>query len=349
VLSAVASGFILLGIAIVYADRGTLNLAQIAEYAQAGVASNAVWLALGFFVAGFGLKAAMVPFHAWLPDAHPSAPAPVSAMLSGILIKASGVYVIARIVFNVLGTSPAVGYVLMTMGALSMVVGVFLAVGQWDFKRLLAYHSISQMGYVLLALGVGVEALAKRQALASNWRGLSLLAIGAGLFHLVNHAAFKSLLFLSSGSVVHRTGTRNLKKLGGMGVKMPFTSWCTRVGSLSISGVPPFNGFFSKLLIVIAVVWAGHWFLGAVTVLVSFMTLLSFTKVQRYLIEGEVPKQLEGVRESPIPMLAAMAILALLCIGLGLLLPLHSGVLLEPATRSLAGEAVGYAMSVFGG
>ncbi|NIM31020.1 MAG: NADH/ubiquinone/plastoquinone (complex I), partial [Pseudomonas stutzeri] len=110
VLSAVASGFILIGVAIIYNLRGTLNLAQIADYMQAGEVNDAVWLAIGLFLAGFGLKAAMVPFHAWLPDAHPSAPAPVSAMLSGVLIKASGVYVVARLVFNVLGVSSAVAW-----------------------------------------------------------------------------------------------------------------------------------------------------------------------------------------------------------------------------------------------
>ncbi|MFO8007427.1 MAG: proton-conducting transporter membrane subunit [Candidatus Brocadiia bacterium] len=349
VLSAVASGFILIAVAIIYNLRGTLNLAQIADYMQAGDVNDAMWLAIGLFIAGFGLKAAMVPFHAWLPDAHPSAPAPVSAMLSGILIKASGVYVLARLVFNVLGASTAVAWVLMTMGALSMVVGVFLAVGQWDFKRLLAYHSVSQMGYVVLALGVGAHALAARTELVESWLPLAGVAVMAGLFHMMNHAAFKSLLFLTSGSVVFRAGTRNLKELGGLSGKMPFTSWCVRVGALSISGVPPFNGFFSKLLIVIVVAWAGHWFLAALTVLVSFMTLLSFTKVQRYLIEGEVPEHLQAVRESPAPMLLAMGMLAVLCLLLGVCLPLYRAFLLQPATNALLEQMAGYALSVFGG
>jgi multicomponent Na+:H+ antiporter subunit D len=349
VLSAVASGFILLGIGIVYSLRGTLNLAQIADFTRFAAPNDALWLAVGFFIAGFGLKAAMVPFHAWLPDAHPSAPAPVSAMLSGLLIKATGVYVIARLVFNVLGVSTAVAYVLMTMGVLSMVVGVFLAVGQWDFKRLLAYHSISQMGYVILALGVGAEVLARREAVTENWSALAFLAIFAGLFHLINHAAFKSLLFLSSGSVVYRTGTRDLKELGGMGRKMPWTSFFARIGALSISGMPPFNGFFSKLMIVIAVVWAGHWLLGAVTVLVSFVTLLSFIKVQRYLIDGEVPARFADIKESPLPMQLAMGILAAACVLLGVLVPLHMGTLIAPAAQALFGQIQGYAAAVFGG
>ncbi len=349
VLSAVASAFILLGIGIVYSLRGTLNLAQIAVFTQHGETSDAMWLAMGFFLAGFGLKAAMVPFHAWLPDAHPSAPAPVSAMLSGVLIKASGVYVLSRLVFNVLGVSSATATVLIGMGIVSMLVGVFLAVGQWDMKRLFAYHSISQMGYVVLALGIAAEALALREGLMPEWRKVAFLALFAGFFHLANHAAFKSLLFLVSGSVVHRTGTRNLKELGGLGKTMPWTSLCARIGALSISGVPPFNGFFSKLLIIIAVVWSGHWVIGALTVLVSFVTLLSFTKVQRYLIEGEASDRLAHVQESPFLMQAAMGILAAACVGLGLLLPLYMGGLLSPAAQAVFGQLLGYARSVFGG
>ena len=341
VMSAVASAFILLGIGIVYSLTGTLNLAQIADQSGAIGDNNALWLAMGLFLAGFGLKSAMVPFHAWLPDAHPSAPAPVSAMLSGLLIKASGVYVLARLVFNVMGVTQAFAVALMAMGMLSMVVGVLLAVGQWDFKRLLAYHSVSQMGYIVLSLGIGAE-----QLVAGN-TSIAALALFAGLFHLVNHSVFKSLLFLCSGSVVYGTGRRDLPELGRIQDKMPFTSLCTRVSALSISGVPPFNGFFSKLLIVIAVVWAGHPVLGLLTVLVSFVTLLSFTKVQRYLLEGEAPARLSGLKESPASMLVAMALLAILCVGLGILVPLYRADLLDPAAEALQ-AGLGYAREVLG-
>jgi len=342
VLSAIASAFILLGIGVVYNLTGTLNLAQVAGAVRTLGENNALWVATGLFIAGFGLKAAMVPFHAWLPDAHPSAPAPVSAMLSGVLIKATGVYVLARLVFNVLGATGASGTLLITLGMASMLVGVLLAVEQWDLKRLLAYHSISQMGYVVLALGIGVEAHVK------GAYAVAALAVFGGLFHMMNHALFKSLLFLCSGSVVYGTGTRDLHKLGGMGVKMPLTSMCTRIASLSISGVPPFNGFFSKLIITIAVVWAGHPILGLLTVLVSFVTLLSFTKVQRYVIHGSVPKRLSEVRESPVLMGISLAALAVMCLGAGLLLPVYKGTILDPARDALL-NGLGYVTSVFGG
>ena len=161
-------------------------------------------MAAAFFLMGFGLKAAMVPFHAWLPDAHPSAPAPISAMLSGVLIKALGVYTLVRVFFDCLVMNRQFAYVLIALGAASMVIGVFLAVGQWDFKRLLAYHSISQMGYVVLAVGVAGEMLVLGNT------AVAAVAVLGGLFHLFNHAVFKSLLFLCSGAAEYSTGTRLL-------------------------------------------------------------------------------------------------------------------------------------------
>jgi len=297
-------------------------------------AGPAVWLAAGCFIMGFGLKAAMVPFHAWLPDAHPSAPAPISAMLSGVVIKAVGVYVVCRLMFNVFGMSSAGGgmyaNVLIALGTLSMVIGVFLAVGQWDFKRLLAYHSISQMGYVFLGVGVGAAVLARGGPTA-----IAALAIFGGLFHMVNHAVFKSLLFLCSGSAEYAAGTRDLHELGGLKRSMPVTAGCCRVAALSIAGVPPFNGFWSKLIIVIAVAQAGYWMLAGMAVLVSFMTLISFIKVQRYALEGEPADKDRIVCDTPVPMRLAMVCLAVICLLLGVLAPVHKDRLISPATDVL--------------
>jgi multicomponent Na+:H+ antiporter subunit D len=315
VLGTVGSAFILLGVTVLYSLTGHLNMAKVAELLPAaGATGPAVLLAAAALLGGFALKAAMVPFHAWLPDAHPSAPAPISAMLSGVLIKASGVYALARVVFNVLGPSAPAAHILITLGAVSMVVGVFLAVGQWDFKRLLAYHSISQMGYVVLALGVAAEVMSR----SSPDRTVAGLCLFGGLFHLFNHAAFKSLLFLSSGSIEQRAGTRLLKQMGGLARRMPLTSFCCRVGALSIAGVPPFNGFFSKLIIIIALVLAGHPVLAGVGVLVALMTLLSFVKVQRYALEGEVGERTAAAREAPAGMCLAMVVLAVVCLAAGL-------------------------------
>ena len=338
VLGSLASTFVLFGIAILYNLTGTLNMAHVREQMPALVANKALYVAAGFFVMGLGLKAAMVPFHAWLPDAHPSAPAPISAMLSGVLIKALGVYAIARIFFSVLGPTPQYATVLMVLGGLSMLAGVLLAVGQWDFKRLLAYHSISQMGYVVLALGIGGAVLA-----SGGSRTVASLAIFGGLFHMFNHAAFKSLLFLCSGATEYATGTRQLKELGGLAHRMPVTSACCRIASLSIAGVPPFNGFWSKLIIIAAAVLAGYYWLAALATLVAFLTLVSFVKVQRYVIGGDLPARHANVREVPFSMCFAMILLAVVCVGAGILVPyMMAGegiAFLDQATEAVASGA----------
>jgi len=322
VLGTVGSAFILLGIAILYNQTGHLNMSEIAKILPQ---NNVVLLAAAFFLMGFGLKAAMVPFHAWLPDAHPSAPAPISAMLSGVLIKALGVYALIRIFFGVLAINSHITYILMFIGCLSMIIGVLLAIGQSDFKRLLAYSSISQMGYIVLAFGLAGELLLLKK---TSWANLALLG---GLFHLMNHATSKSLLFLCSGATEYATGTRQLNDLGGIKHRMPLTGGCLRIASLSMSGIPPFSGFWSKLIIVIAVMQAGHYWIGAIAILVSFMTLLTYLKVQRSVLDGDCSPLVANAREVPMAMCLAMVLLAIICVCAGLLLPWYKDVLFDPA------------------
>lgn len=334
VLGGISSVFILFGIGIIYNMTGHLNMAEISASLAAMTGDEGrmrvVWLAAAMFLMGFGLKAAMVPFHAWLPDAHPSAPAPISAMLSGVLIKAVGVYALARLLLNVLPPSAEAGYVVMTMGVASMVIGGLLAVGQGDLKRLLAYSSISQVGYVVLAVGLAAVLKAHHRSDA-----LVALALFGGLFHLFNHAVFKSLLFLCSGAVEQATGTRELARLGGLSSKMPLTSGCCRIGALSIIGVPPFNGFWSKVVIIIALASAGYWVLAVVAVAVSVLTLLMFAKVQRDVLDGEPSEATRGAREAPAAMGIAMALLALVCLAAGLATPQFKTRLADPAVESL--------------
>jgi len=330
VLGVIASTFILVGVAILYSLTGQLNMHKVAEGIAGMGQSPAVLLAAACLMGGLALKAAMVPFHAWLPDAHPSAPAPISAMLSGVLIKVSGVYAIARIIFNVLGVNPYYANILITLGVLSMVAGMFLALGQWDLKRLLAYSSISQAGYIVLAIG----AAAKIMTLPEPNVELAGLLLFGGLFHLFNHAAFKSLLFLSSGSIEQQAGTRQLKEMGGLSRRMPVTSFCCRIGALSISGVPPFNGFVSKLIILVALAMAGFSVLCAIGVAVAVGTLLMYIKVQRYALEGE-PAGKAAAKEAPAMMCVAMVILAIVCLSAGLaVIPLRE-YLFDPAGNVL--------------
>ncbi|OHD71092.1 MAG: hypothetical protein A2177_00340 [Spirochaetes bacterium RBG_13_68_11] len=331
VLGSLGSTLILFAIALLYGATGYLTMASVSQALAERAGSPLVVLAVVFFVVGFGIKAALVPFHPWLPDAHPSAPAPISAMLSGVLIKTLGIYALARLAFNIVGMDGTFATILMSLGVLSMTVGVFLAVGQWDLKRLLAYHSISQMGYVILGLGLGGYLLATGGSAAT-----ASLAMLGGLFHLANHAVFKSLLFLCSGSIEQATGTRQLKEMGGLGERMPITRATCTIASLSIAGVPPFNGFWSKLLIVIACFQAGFHGLAAVTLLVSFVTLVSFLKVLRYAFLGSLPEALRTVRESPFLMSLAMVLLAVLCAGMGLLLVGGAReAILQPAVNAL--------------
>lgn len=319
VMSTVGSLFILIGIVFLYSYTSTLNMADMAVIlAEKGVGNVGLMVSV-LFIMGFGLKAALVPFHAWLPDAHPSAPAPISAMLSGVLIKSLGVYTICRIFFNVIGLSLKLSSLLMFLGALSMVIGVFLAIGQWDLKRLLAYHSISQIGYVILGIGIGTP-----------------LGILGGLFHLFNHSVFKSLLFLNAGAVEYSTGTRDLQKMGGLGERMPVTSTTSLTASMSIAGIPPFTGFWSKLLIIIAAVSAGHIGYAFWAVLASILTLASFTKVMKYGFFGKLREKWSTIKEAPLFMVLAMISLAFICIVGGvLLLPGIREVFLKPAVDVL--------------
>jgi len=332
VMSTVGSLFILLGIVFLYSYTSTLNMADMANILAQKGANNITIMVSVLFIMGFGLKAALVPFHAWLPDAHPSAPAPISAMLSGVLIKSLGVYTLCRIFYNVIGINSSLSLVLMVLGTLSMVIGVFLAIGQWDFKRLLAYHSISQIGYVILGIGLGTP-----------------LGIIGGLFHLFNHSVFKALLFLNSGAVEYATGTRDLQKMGGLMTKMPITGTTTLVASMSIAGIPPFNGFWSKLIIIIACVQANRLGYAFWAVLASILTLASFMKVMKYAFFGKLRDKWNKVEEVPVFMKFAMIILALICVVGGvLLIPNINEVFLKPASDVLL-EGTKYADIIFKG
>ena len=344
VLGGLASFLILFGIGFIYWKTKTLNIADIKEVFSAGYDKSYYLFVQILILSGFGLKAAIIPFHAWLPDAHSSAPSPISAMLSGVLIKAVGIYVIIRLFFNMFNVSEGMAVLITTLGALSMAIGVFLAIGQWDIKRLLAYHSISQMGYVVLAVGIGLILISRGLK-----QEVAVLAIGGGLFHLINHAAFKSLLFLNAGAIEYRTGTRNLKDMGGLGRYMPATSSTSFIASMSISGIPPFNGFFSKLIIIIAAVMAGFYLLAALAVIVSIITLASFLKFQRYAFYN---KSVEGTetypKEVPFPMVFSMVILSIFCILLSLLaFPQIRDAVLTPAINILIDPAK-YSSTILG-
>lgn len=319
VLGSVASTFILLSIGMILGNVSTLNMADISRSLDFSKSGALIQYCLALFIMGFGLKTALIPFHAWLPDAHPAAPAPMSAMLSGVVIKTIGVYALIRVIFNIIGFSQIVSSILISLGIVSMAGGVLLAIGQWDFKRLLAYHSISQIGYVIFGIGLGTP-----------------LGIIGGLFHLFNHSLFKSLLFLNAGAVEYSTGTRRLEKLGGLSSNMPVTGVTSLIASLSIAGIPPLCGFWSKLIIIIAAFEANKIIGAWVAIIVGVITLASFIKVQKYAFSRKADdRALSSVKEVPFWMKLSMVILAVLCVAVGVFFAPFIRTVIEPAVRVL--------------
>lgn len=332
IMGAIASVFILLGIALLYSYTSTLNMADIALIVSGNPGSVLVSFVSVLFLAGFGLKAALVPFHAWLPDAHSSAPSPVSAMLSGVFVKTLGLYALSRVFFNLFSISSGkVFFALMFFGVLSMVVGALLAMAQTDIKRMLAYSTISQVGYIAFAFGVGTP-----------------LAIAGGLFHILNHAASKSLLFLNAGAIEHATGTRDINKLGGLNQKIPLVGFTSLFGSMSISGVPPFGGFWSKLMIITAAVQAGHIVFSIVAILVSVLTLVYYLKFQSFVFFGKLRSGMkEDLKSLHFGMKFSMVVLAVICLLTGMVFLPQLKLALDSAVNALlVGNGYGAAVII---
>jgi multicomponent Na+:H+ antiporter subunit D len=212
-----------------------------------------------------------------------------------------------------------------------MVLGALLAFRQWDLKRLLAYSSISQIGYVVMSIGMALVIISR-----NGDKTIAALAIAGGLYHLINHAVFKGLLFLDAGSLEYRAQTRNLREMGGMAGSMPVTSSTSFIASMSISGLPPFNGFFSKLIIVIAAIQAGFFLLAALAIIVSIITLAYFLKFNRYAFFNKNPDPDSLFKEVPFTMMFTMITLGLMCFALSILaFPGIRDLLLKPAVDIL--------------
>jgi len=305
------------------------------------------------FFFGFGVKAGMIPVHIWLPAAHPAAPSNVSALMSAILIK-TGIYGIIRIAFDLLGIPPLwCGLLVLTAGTASAILGVLYALIEPDLKRMLAYSTIENAGIILMALG---GAMVFRSYSRPT---LAAVALVACLFHIFNHAIFKSLLFLSAGAVVHATGSRNLERMGGLIRPMPLTALCFLVGAIAISGLPPLNGFVSEWLTYQALL-GGFGSTPSLTRIVfpvagSLLALtgaLAATCFVRAFGIGflALPRssQAAHVHEAHPAMLAGMGTLALLCIGLGLGATLWLPIL-DPLTNQLLGVRMSSNLVVSGG
>ena len=325
VVGSIGSTCILVGTSMLYAQAHTLNLAQLAQVIP-GNLNTATKVAFALLFVGFGTKAFIVPFHPLAADAHGAAPASISVMISGVLTK-SGIYGIIRLTYFLFQTMNlgTMQFLLVFIGSLSMFICVTMALAQHDFKRLLAFHSISQIGYVLTAVGL-----------------CTALGVSAGLYHAMNHTLFKGLLFLAAGAVLHETGTTDLGKLGGLSRKMPHTTVLFLIGAFSISGIPPFNGFASKWMIYQATYQKavesgniGFLLVTIIALVTSVLTLASFVKVSQSVFFGQLPKELENVKEVPFGMRFAMGIFALLCVLTGLFPNLVTTYITEPAARAV--------------
>lgn len=314
VFSQVGAMFILAGFGLMYAASGSLG------FSVAGLDTTAKILIFLLCFVGFGSKAGIFPFHVWLPHAHPAAPSHISAVMSGVMIK-TGIYGIIRIYDLLDLQTPLFGEIVILAGIVSGILGVVYALGQHDLKRLLAYHSVENIGIILIGLGLGM------MGLAVNSPVMAVLGFTGGLLHVLNHAVFKSLLFLGAGVVIQKTGTRSIDALGGLMKKMRVTGITFLIGSLAISGLPPLNGFVSEFFVYLGgfqAVGAGGMplVMGLAAIIglaiIGGLALACFTKVVGVVFQGEPRTGAAGdVDERGSSMLSPMVILALACVVIG--------------------------------
>ncbi len=317
VFSHVGAMFIFAAFGVIFAGTGSLGFDG-----AAGLSDGAKILVFVLALVGFGSKAGVFPIHFWLPHAHPAAPSHISALMSGVMIK-TGIFAIVKIVGVLQHGTALFGQILLTLGVVSGVLGVVYALGQRDLKRLLAYSSVENIGIVLIGLGIGLIGAAKGSPL------MAALGFAGGLLHVLNHACFKSLLFLGAGMVLHQTGTRAIDRLGGLLRRMRVTGATFLIGSLAIAGLPPLNGFVGEILIYLG------GFQGVPTDRTTFalsllailglaviggLALACFTRVVGVAFQGEPrSEEARAAGEHGWTMLAAMVVLASACVTIGVL------------------------------
>lgn len=300
--------FMQFGMLTLYSKFGTFDMAAVSGSLNT-LAPGILIAVAGMFIIGTGVKAGLVPMHSWLPEAHPAAPAPVSSMLSGILTKI-GLYGLIRILYAVfgvgllvqlgsIGKTSYIGLAISILGILTLFYGEIKALMQADIKRLLAYSTLAQIGEIALTLGLG-----------------TYLSLVGGVYHILNHAIMKGLLFLAAGSLIYRLKSQEIVKFKGIGKVMPFTSGCLAIGILAIMGLPPFNGFISKALMLYSCVEAGYWYFAVLMLIGSIIGAIYYIRLIKTIFfeKYEGPK----VKEVPFSMVIPPAILAGLAVFIGL-------------------------------
>jgi len=312
----------MVGAALAGNIAGTFTISRI-SISMAGFGG----LAFILLMIGAIAKAGSMPFHTWIPDAAVDAPLPFMAFLPAAIEKLVGIYFLARLSLDMFKADPHswVSTLLMSIGAITIVLAVAMALIQKDYKRLLSYHAISQVGYMILGVGTLVPA-----------------GIVGGLFHMLNNSLYKCCLFLTGGSVEKQTGTTDLNKLGGLWNKMPVTFACFVVAALSISGVPPFNGFFSKELVYDGALERG-WIFYFAALTGSFLTAASFLKLGHAAFIDKPRTKLDATKEAPLSMLIPMIIIAVICVVFGLRNSLPINGLIAPCVGEHRLEGVNFA------
>jgi multicomponent Na+:H+ antiporter subunit D len=301
IMSGAGSATVLLGISLLYGMTGTLNFEGLASVFGQAPADPWLFMASLLILAGFGVKAAIVPLHTWLPDAHSAAPSPISAMLSGVVIEV-GVLALCRTCFSVFMPVQAQWLaILSVLSVITMLVGNILPLVQNDVKRLLAYSSIGHVGYMLVGLSIGTQ-----------------LALTGTFLHIFNHALMKGVAFLCAGAIIYRLGTRQMDEMAGIGRRMPATAVAFSISLLALLGLPPLNGFMSELTIVTAAFQAGSAWLGIIVILNSVLSSAFYLRVIRVMLQPAKSDKVKSAREVPLAMLIPIVVMAAMIVLFGL-------------------------------
>lgn len=322
-VGAISSLCILMAIAFLYSITGTLNMHDMGVRLADTEALRVASVAFALFVIGFSVKAALFPLHIWLPDAHAIAPSPISAVLSGLIVK-SGIFGIIRVLsIYTRGSSPLkLGItldILSWLAVISIVMGAFFAIFQDDIKMMFAYSTISNIGYIVLGISL-----------------MEYYGFVGGAVHVFNHAIIKVALFLSGGAVIHQTGLRRLTELAGIGRRMPVTMAAMAIAAISIVGIPPTNGFICKWYIALGAVSAGKPYFAAALLIGALLIFIYYVRIINTAFFMKPTEKIAGIREAPLSMLIPVAALAVGCLVMGVFayLPL---IFIRPAAQELFG------------
>ena len=342
VISTIGALFILFAIALLYSQYNALNMAVLANAIQYSFLDK---IALVLLVSGLAMKAGVVPMHMWMPDAYGRAPSSISILLVGATL--ASIYALFRVIFTIFGNALAypmnnipevnlalmLGILLVALAVITIIVGVMMALKQSDFKRLIAFAAVAEIGYMLLAAGAAVSTLSVNQGVMSLTVS-GETALKGGIFHILNDALDVSLLFLVAGSIYYATKETSLNKMGGLARNMKYTTIFFLIGLFAVAGMPPLNGFASKLMIYQSTYQVNP-ILAIVAILCSILLLAMFVKVFHSAFLGPKIPKFDGVKEVPKTMLIAMGIIACIIIFIGLFPDLVMNNIVEPAANAL--------------